>query len=370
MTNFYIKNFSLYPSVIFTEELNIEQEINFLGDEVINVSDTSNLERSVNDAMARVRKIQSVLGSFYKLEMLVARNINLSLLKSADSVLIETLNGDYFNIFDVKTEFEDMPNSSLQKVSMTFYRVIENNVLHHLSSENVEANKYVGIIVNELNFKVLKPAITQNTNVYLHDWTGSNTSTFKFKKNELTENININDWFYCHIQNANFDSDFSAVSCINIDSNFIYFVFVDMPNFVLDSSEITIDFEPESFEGTLVEANHLELDISIFTYLYSKFNNSLEFTGENKQRSGFVQEGNVTSTDFETILFYVTDSELWKIKYLAYATEIILKQKDKADIIPIYTKNLIKRNDRPDLIGLHEIEIKLPYNLQNVNLLR
>jgi len=371
---FYIKNFSLYPNVDFTEEFVVNQNISFVGDKIVSVTETSNKWRSVNDAMAANRKIQTVLGSVYKLEMVLARNINLSLLASADSVLVETSNNDMFNIFNIDTVFEDIQGTALQKIVMTFYRVIENNVIHHLSSDNAEAHMIAGSQnVNELNFTVKKPPITQRANIYLKNMPViGDTSAFDFKINELTQNINIGDWFYLHVFNDDFDIAYGSANCVEKTANVVTFVFVDAPVFTLPESEITIDFEPENEINVEVDNNNFQINISLFTFLYSKLDNDINFIEENKQRNGFIQDGNVTTIDIDIAKFWVPDSELWKIKYLAYAnpTDIVFKQKNRDDIIPIYIKGMINKITKDTLVELHEFEIKLPHKLQNVNLLR
>jgi len=364
--NFEIFNFGLYPNINFSEDLLISQDVIFVGREISEKSATTKYYSSTIDTAKSKRAIQSIIIEKYIVELIVAKNIDLSLLEVADVVILTPKIGDKFNINNVKIVTENIAGTENFKITLEFNKIIDDDIIYHLSSDIAEKHVITGIQnVNELNFTVNKPAITYFTDIYLD----GGYSHFKFPLSQLTEHIAVNDWFYLHVDNDNFDSDFSACFCDSIDSNFVYFAIIDAYTKTFAKTRIIIDFEPESYTVSTVDNNNLELNFSIYSFLFANTNFVNENESKLELRNGikdFSSNNNYLVAEFR---FWLKTSELWKMKYLAIADECILKQKNKDDIVPNYIPE-IKQIEKETLIELHEFVIEIPYDLLNVNLHR
>jgi len=368
MNVFEIYNFSVIPDINFSEELILSQDVNFIKNEVSEISKTSKYWSSTMDVSKQKRNIQTIYIEKWEVGLVISRNIDLSLLEIADVVILTTKKGKRFNIYDIECNFEKIQGSRNFKVLITFNKSIEDNVIYHLSSDVAGLHKITGIqAVNELNFTVKKPPITFDADIYLY----SGASVFKFPKNEITQNIQNNDWFYLHVDSDSYEflSHFSQCFCYSIDSDFVYFKIVDAPSFTIEKCRVTIDFEPESEVNSRVDLNNLELNISIYSFLFANTNFISNNENELKLKNG-TKENSINNNNLVAeFKFWLKNSELWKIKYLYLATEIMLKQKNKEDIFPVFFPE-IKKENKDSLIDLHEFTCNIPYSLLNSNLYR
>ena len=365
----------IFPNLDFTQPYIIDQELVRI-DDLPQIAKTELLWGSVFDSSKVQRDIQMVLNQRYKFEFLIKENAQPPVMAAVQNMTILTDDGKQVAAHNVTIEYSQASDTRIYKCVVNFWARLYNNFSNYLTSdvlaENINLINYIEVIND-------KPQYQQYTTLnYLPaaDLGGLSVYQFEFTVNELTNNIQVNDWFYMHskiphlAENVSF---FVAAKCINKTTDLITFR-VNEPG--LNAGQltglVTIDYEPEQEIATAVIPR--QLTYRIYTALMPKFKIENEKGERIEQQSGINYDDRTIVYDILNCLFFLKENELFKAKYLNFASEINfykrITQTSYQKYNAIQTADIYENNERNDLTDIYQFSLNMKISNLVVNTFR
>ena len=362
MSSFRIKYLSEFPVYAYDSPEMECPDVN-LKPAFYEVIKTSENWGHVFDNNITNRTIQYRKYEVYETILLAASNLDIMSLSIANHVLITPEEGEPFYAVNVKIEKKDTLNRD-SLYTLTFQKEISIN--YELLSDFAE-RLYPLVSAdqqpNEINFQVKNMSYVQRTNITAT----ANSYKFVFVKNELTDKISVGQYMYAHVNNSEFDNEtFYYVKCVSESSEALYFEFqtTGIPSW-WGNSEIILNHEAGA--NTTPNVTDITVTFLIYTFLKPTFFNDDENEEKITKKDGLEFSGKTLSYDSVKLVFWLSDEEKYKAKYLKFATKIVLYLTGYDTIIPITKYNSIKNIENKRLVKCHEFEFTGKYNFMNVN---
>lgn len=329
----------------------------------------------VYDSFNGKRTIQSFMYEKYETYIVAANNLDFFKLQSANHVyIVPEIGAGFYAVNVIVTKEKSLNRDNL--IKLEFWRQI--SIDNELSSDFAESS-YTSSTTNKLTYTVNNPTYSFNniTTYYYEVEVGVDTIAFKVPLNGLTNTIEIDDTYYMHTDNTAFnsltdgDGDFlNAAKCYNKDSDYVYFYCsVNEATGIFTIGEITLDHNQDrrgdsSSEFTIADKI---ITVNIYTFLnpiYYHEDNEIKGV-ENAARKN---NQKIKSNDRMNCKVWLTDAEMWKAEYLKYAdhSNVLMNLVDQNNIIPAEMREIIKQNPKRNILGLHEYELNLRYNIKEV----
>lgn len=352
----------VFPNVDFTQTFSENFHV-IATENRADIAKTADRWFSTIDTDAINRNVQASLNTVYTAEFIVGENVDFSILESAGNVTAQTDNGLYMTLFDVEVTKELQERTRAYKVTLVFTVKGVANIASFLDTENVEKLQSSGQSVNSVTYEVSQPAyttrITTNT---LGFFTIANIGEFA--------NIEINDFMYLHSNEFDPNNSFvdmEVVKCVNKTTNLLSFEPREPKNrSVIVNKHIQLDYTPSVITDPLVVPRKLQ--VQLFTMLHPKVSLSEPiFSDEILTNGGVKQYTNAITANLLNCLFYVKETDLWKVKYMNYA-DLCYFQTSVKTYYADYTADIIVLNERKSLLGLFEAELNLPYETISGNI--
>jgi hypothetical protein len=321
---------------------------------------------SCNDIAVRERIKQATYKERWAIVIYSYEYADISLLQITESVELTLDNGDIWNIseFDVKiVNVQDQ----LRQIELSFTKDNNSTLSYPFLSDNISKKAASGWNYNRIHVVKNNPAYSQYVWFY-HSFELYGHYRFKMRVDEITQNINVGEFYAVHPQNLDFQSIWllTVFEVITKDAQFITFREIDgggTPNNGNFYDTVIIDNIYNGIGSELILPKTLEFDI--FTGLKEK--NETEKKNGNEINTGdeIVILDQVTFSDYIRVPVFLRNSELWKSKYLSVANEIYYYFSGPSSEELIYqsavNNNIITRQD-VDYYDITEFEFKMLIN--------
>jgi hypothetical protein len=397
MTDFKIKYlFELFPDTDFTEEWVLCQDVNELppDNDIIETPEIwgdvrVSLDGSGNPipTTKRNRKIQSKSLRKYEVKLVLARDIDWSIVDYAEYTTCTTDTSgveETFLIYNVDIQQTKVQQSLEYIITITFLRE-EDKIVYHTASDNVLSYKTdESETVNEIQCKVHRPPMSFNC----HNWSSSTYYEFFIEDDndnfDLVDSItSLNQYFYLHCANWDFKQNdiyecyvqAKTTSKITFRTNTATPAITDLPI----NLNVILDFEPDFQESVNVDTTNT-FSFNIYTFIEPEFKHISE-PEEGSETNYSIQENQTTKEyDLAEFKVWLKFSEKWKAEYLSYclvesddadfSPDVLISLKNYDNILPDQIKDIITPVENRRLIDLFEYDIKVIYNIKEVNLNR
>jgi hypothetical protein len=372
MANFKIKYLDSYPVATFYESFEYPEAVfdGYFWD----IIKTERKWGHVYDSIKSNRTIQYIVYELYKAEIIIGRNIDLSVLQGSNHVLVTPDYGDPFNALDFNIEFSD--TSSRDKRAVVTFRK-QREIRYPLSSDYAESIHSTSN-VNVLSFTVEDPSYVFNYVSLVIN--GSSIVTFTVPNNDYTNTILVGDIFYMHTNNTIFNAatddsgDYmNFAECTIKTSSLLTFecsnsTYVLLPKTTINN--MVLDFNPDYRalpSGVVVSGKTLSVDI--YTFVEPFFDHITEFEEGLETNAGVEYNKWAREYDRSILKVWLKTSELYKIEFLNYAsdTSVVLDLDNYDDIAAVQIKGIsqVKQND--ELLNIYEFDIEILYNINQIS---
>ncbi|MBE9489022.1 MAG: hypothetical protein IMY67_01890 [Bacteroidetes bacterium] len=358
-----IKYCSLFPSIDFSQNSGFCTFVpKLVNTEISQIKVTGAYKRLNKKGQTGGHTIQTHIKKQKVLYIYHEESVATSLFILTDDVTIT----DEFKKAEIYTDCiieTELLSNNKYKTTVTGFVLGEYNESCNISSDFVKnKNQYdINNLVNRVEVIVTKPSYTG-----VSDFTdGGTNAEFTLGVDEITSNININDYLYFH---SNFDFEamgLSAVKCINKTATILTFEGAD--SYTTFTSEInqnfTLNFDPAYFaNGNVVSS---PVTTSIYTDFIPNFKSEIEPGGKKIEvAQGKVSVTEKTVTRVLTVPIIVIDSEIWKIEQIYKADRVKFIGQNET-YYAFEVDNILKAKSNTQLFGVKEYELEMPY-LQEV----
>jgi hypothetical protein len=374
--------FEIYPDTDFEEEFVVSQKVEELPPSS-DIQATSTKWGDVRSNIKRNRKTQSTIYRNYEVKIEVSRNIGFPILDYADYTELTTQANETFLIYDVTITQTQVPGGLNYIVLIQFKRESD-ELVYHNSSDNVLSYKTdESATVNEIQYDVNNPSYSfNNINIVATSITGADLAAFTLPLTDLTDTIEIGDVYYLHTDDPDFNEEQDVLNgyldfaeCYNKDADYVYLFCSDdevNPSFDYTIPNLILDHSPDWRDLPLgVTVADKTISFVIYTFIEPIFSHESNII-QGGQTAGKEQNQKTIEKDICEFKIWLKESEKYKAEYLNLAlfNEILISLKNYDDIIPGQTTGLITLNENVNLIDLFEYDIKVIYNITEVNINR
>ena len=359
MSTLTIKYLDSYPVYDFFETVNLPEAIfeGYFEEE----TKTDRKWGHVYDDNKQNRTIQTIRYEKYAIYDVVAKNIDLLRLQSANHVSVQTDTGDVFVAVNFTVEYTDKEFNRDSEVTVKFLKQVETS--QQLSSEFAES-LHSDIATNRISFTVVNAPYVQNTSMV---WNGS-TYTFQFTVNDLTDNISVDDYYYCHVRSTSFDNETHYYcKCTAKTATDLTFTSQGVgASTAVTNIEVILDHEPEfASTGNVI---NITSTFNIYTFVEPYFSNMFENTEVINLRDDTKIYGKTIASDLAHMKIWLTSDELYKVKYLNFASTIAIYFASYSfDVYPTTKDAILSQVQKDTLIDLYEYDLNVKYNHLSVN---
>lgn len=321
--------------------------------------------------------IQSSSEERYYVKFAVTESINTMLIERGSMIKIAPYTEVAYYAYNVKLTADHKTYINTYVYTLEFSKHVEKNYATYLSSDVVKGyvDEYYTKFVNEIRFIAEKTSYVQRAAVNNFNTTGIGNYNFKFDLTDETDHISTLDRFYASFATGTNETDFRC-SCLNKDSNYVYFIFEEYPTFTaLAATEIMISLEPNGQNLWTSETDN-DFDDIIYTFLQSQESKTLENGNQITQIPGVSEFTNLQFYKNRKVLFYLKPDELYKVeKLLMCKPENIYFRQYAAngswsDYYPMTMNGLVTKIDRTDLFDLFEFELNIISDNLSINVNR
>ena len=340
----------LFPDLDFTSEIIIKSAYKEIPP-VISSAMTQNPWANFDDFVKIQRKIQSVIEKRYSFEFYTLEEVDYSLLQVAENCEIRTDDDRVFSAYDIEIKFDEEKKFAENKITIKFSVKEEKRVVNHLASDIWSDSEYSNLAVNINN-----PVYNFYATVGLSGAGGSYVLVLP-NENEFS-NLEVEDKLYWHSDISDFNNAKENIGLAEVaiknSTQIVIYLNVTGLTTAEYSGFFTLNNIPDVDDSTTIIS---AMEYQINTNLTPKTKIEIGENSVSNPNDNLKIYNKLNVQEKLELNLYLKKSEIWKLKYLAFADSLIFTDNNNSETYHIQQiPESFTISDRKDLIDLFEIK--------------